>query len=158
MAAPTVFASFQRAPDRLVSHRGLTVLQQQTETLQAEQLQVGEKVAKQLNSVKHLLWHGNSEKALEGLAAVITGLDLFRPSLLRQANSLRVWASSKPTSETISMSSPTAANGIDRVKRSARRSRNPRSTKWSVSASSRSSRCNGRRPPRTCSYRPAQRL
>lgn len=39
----------------------LTVLQQQTKTLQAEQPEVGEEVAKQLESVKHLLWHGNAQ-------------------------------------------------------------------------------------------------
>ncbi|MBV9999937.1 MAG: ISKra4 family transposase, partial [Verrucomicrobia bacterium] len=45
----------------------LTVLLQQRKALQAEQPEVGEKVAKQLESVKHLLWHGNAEEALERL-------------------------------------------------------------------------------------------
>ena len=41
----------------------LTVLQQQTKTLWAEQPEVVEEIAKQLESVKHLLWHGNAEEA-----------------------------------------------------------------------------------------------
>jgi hypothetical protein len=41
----------------------LTVLQQQTKTLKAEQPEVGQEVAKQLESVKHLLWHGDAEEA-----------------------------------------------------------------------------------------------
>src|SRR6202049_151791 len=56
----------------------LTVLQQQTKTLQAEQPELGEEVAKQLESVKHLLWHGNAEEALERLGGLIIELDLLR--------------------------------------------------------------------------------
>ena len=41
----------------------LTVFQQQTKTLKAEQPELGEEVAKQLESVKHLLWHGDAEEA-----------------------------------------------------------------------------------------------
>ena len=55
----------------------LTVLQQQTKTLQVEQAEVGEEVAKQLESVKHLLWHGNAEEALERLGGLIIELDLL---------------------------------------------------------------------------------
>jgi len=41
----------------------LTVLQQQTKTLGAEQPELGEgELTKQLESVKHLLWHGNAEE------------------------------------------------------------------------------------------------
>jgi hypothetical protein len=46
------------------------LLQQQTKTLQAEQPEVGQDVAKQLESVKHLLWHGNAEEALERLGGL----------------------------------------------------------------------------------------
>ena len=56
----------------------LTVLQQQRKTLQAEQPQIGEEIAKQLESVKHLLWHGNAEEALERLGGLIIELDLLR--------------------------------------------------------------------------------
>jgi len=43
----------------------LTVLQQQTKALQQEQLQAATAASKQVNSIKHLLWHGNVEEALE---------------------------------------------------------------------------------------------
>ena len=56
----------------------LTVLQQQRKALQAEQHQIGEEIAKQLESVKHLLWHGNAEEALERLGGLIIELDLLR--------------------------------------------------------------------------------
>src|SRR5258707_8388188 len=56
----------------------LTVLQQQTKTLWAEQPEVGEEIAKQLESVKHLLWHGNAEETLERLGGLIIELDLLR--------------------------------------------------------------------------------
>ena len=56
----------------------LTVLQQQRKALQAEQPQIGEAIAKQLESVKHLLWHGNAEEALERLGGLIIELDLLR--------------------------------------------------------------------------------
>jgi len=56
----------------------LTVLQQQTKSLQAEQAQAGAAVSKQVESVKHLLWHGNVEEALERLANLLMDLDLIR--------------------------------------------------------------------------------
>jgi hypothetical protein len=56
----------------------LTVLQQQRKALQAEQPQIGEAIAKQLESVKHLLWHGNAEEALDRLGGLIIELDLLR--------------------------------------------------------------------------------
>ena len=46
----------------------LTVLQQQTKALQEERPQTGGEVSKRLESVKHLLWHGNTEEALEPTA------------------------------------------------------------------------------------------
>src|SRR5205823_4959165 len=58
----------------------LTVLQQQTKTLQAERPEVGENVAKQVESVKHLLWHGNAEEALERLGRLFIELELLRAS------------------------------------------------------------------------------
>jgi hypothetical protein len=56
----------------------LTVLQQQTKTLRAEQPELGEEIAKQLESVKHLLWHGNAEEALGRLGGLVIELDLLR--------------------------------------------------------------------------------
>jgi hypothetical protein len=56
----------------------LTVLQQQTKTLQEEQPQTGTDVSKRLESVKHLLWHGNSEEALEQLQDLLIELSLIQ--------------------------------------------------------------------------------
>lgn len=55
----------------------LTVLQQQTKAVRAEQPGLGEELATRLTSVKHLLWHGNSEEALERLASLLIDLDLL---------------------------------------------------------------------------------
>lgn len=66
----------------------LTVLQQQRKALQAEQPRIGEEIAKQLESVKHLLWHGNAEEALERLGGLIIELDLLR-AFLPAADKLR---------------------------------------------------------------------
>ena len=43
----------------------VTVSQQQTKALQEERPETGADVSKRLGSVKHLLWHGNTEEALE---------------------------------------------------------------------------------------------
>src|SRR4030095_2334201 len=52
----------------------LGVLQQQTRALQDERPETGADVSKRLESVKHLLWHGNAEEALERV--VIFAIDL----------------------------------------------------------------------------------
>ena len=76
----------------------LTVLEQQAKGLQAERPQFGQETSKQLESVKHLLWHGNTEEALERIGGLNIELDLLRAfSLTRSAIA---WANSKPTSET----------------------------------------------------------
>ena len=49
----------------------LTVLQQQTKSLQEEGPQIGAAASKQVESVKHLLWHGNVEEALDRLANLL---------------------------------------------------------------------------------------
>jgi hypothetical protein len=58
----------------------LTVLQQQTKSLQAEagRVDIGTEISTGLDSVKHLLWHGNVAEALERLAALLLDLDLIR--------------------------------------------------------------------------------
>jgi hypothetical protein len=56
----------------------LTVLQQQTKALQEERPETGADVSKRLKSVKHLLWHGNGEEALERLAALLMELSLIQ--------------------------------------------------------------------------------
>ena len=56
----------------------LTVLQQQTKALQEERPETGVDVSKRLESVKHLLWHGNTEEALERLGDLLMDLSLIQ--------------------------------------------------------------------------------
>jgi hypothetical protein len=56
----------------------VTVLQQQTKPLQEERPDTGADVSKRLDSVKHLLWHGNTEEALERLSDLIMDLILIQ--------------------------------------------------------------------------------
>ena len=56
----------------------LTVLQQQTQALQTEQPASGNEVSKQIDSVKHLLWHGNVDEGLDRLGSLFLDLDLMR--------------------------------------------------------------------------------
>lgn len=70
----------------------LTVLQQQTKALQAERPETGGDVSKRRVSVKHLLWHGNTEEALARID------DLLMESSLIQAPS----AATKKVAENLS--------------------------------------------------------
>ena len=56
----------------------LTVMQQQTKALQEERPEIGAAASKQVKSIKHLLWHGNVEEALERLSNLFMDLDLIR--------------------------------------------------------------------------------
>ena len=56
----------------------LTVLQQQTKALQNERRDTGADISKRVESVKHLLWHGNSEEALERLGNLFMELSLIQ--------------------------------------------------------------------------------
>ncbi len=56
----------------------LTVLQQQIKALQEERPQTCAEASKQLESVKHLLWHGNTEEALERLVNLLMELSLIQ--------------------------------------------------------------------------------
>jgi hypothetical protein len=56
----------------------LTVLQQQTKSLEERQPEDGATASKQLESIKPLLWHGNVEEALERLANLLMDLDLIQ--------------------------------------------------------------------------------
>jgi hypothetical protein len=56
----------------------LTVLQQQTKALTEERPPTGAAVSTQLESVKHLLWHGNTEEALERLSDLHVDLSLIQ--------------------------------------------------------------------------------
>ncbi len=65
----------------------LTVLQQQTKGLKEESPQAGDDISKRLESVKHLLWHGNTEEALERLVNLIMDLRLIQA---RSAGAVKV--------------------------------------------------------------------
>jgi hypothetical protein len=56
----------------------LTVLQQQTKALQADRPGEGSASSKQIVSIKHLLWHGNVDEALERIDNLFMDLDLIR--------------------------------------------------------------------------------
>ena len=56
----------------------LTVLQQQTKALQAERPGEGVAASKPIESVKHLLWHGNVDEALDRIDSLFIDLDLIR--------------------------------------------------------------------------------
>jgi hypothetical protein len=58
----------------------VTVLQQQTKSLQAEAggAETGAGLSKRIDSVKHLLWHGNVADALERQAGLLLDLQLIR--------------------------------------------------------------------------------
>jgi hypothetical protein len=53
----------------------ITVLQQQVKTLKDEQPEVGEEVARELESMKHFLWHGNTFQALRWLEGLLIDLE-----------------------------------------------------------------------------------
>jgi len=54
----------------------LTVLQQQTKSLQADRPDDGSAASKQIESIKHLLWHGNVDEALDRIDNLIYGFGL----------------------------------------------------------------------------------
>jgi len=56
----------------------LTVLQQQTKGLRPERSAEADRAARQLESIKHLLWHGNTPEALERLTSLFLQLDMLR--------------------------------------------------------------------------------
>lgn len=56
----------------------LTVLQQQTKGLQQERPETGADAAKQLESIKHLLWRGNTPEALERITSLSIDLSLIQ--------------------------------------------------------------------------------
>ena len=55
----------------------LTVLQQQTKALQAERPDEGAAASRQIESVKHLLWHGNVDDALDRIDSLFMDLALI---------------------------------------------------------------------------------
>jgi len=55
----------------------LTVLRQQTKALQAERPDEGAAASKQIESIKHLLWHGNVDEVLDRIDSLFLDLDLI---------------------------------------------------------------------------------
>jgi len=55
----------------------LTVLRQQTKALQAERPDEGAAASKQIESIKHLLWHGNVDEALDRIDNLLMDLELI---------------------------------------------------------------------------------
>ena len=63
----------------------ITVLQQQIKTLKDEQPKIGEEVARELERIKHFLWHGNTFQALQRLEGLLIDLEFPEvPSTLTQ--------------------------------------------------------------------------
>lgn len=118
----------------------ITVLQQQTKALQAERPQLGDEVSAQLQSIKHLLWHGNVEEALERQDRLLLDLDLIRA---RSAAGAKV-ADGLIEFETYIRNNQefirTLASGDGKEKQSARPLWNRPSIKWSAGALSRNSK------------------
>ena len=56
----------------------LTVLQQQTKSVQKARHSNGAASSTQLESIKHMLWHGNVEEARERVTSLPMDLDLIR--------------------------------------------------------------------------------
>ena len=55
----------------------ITVLQPQTKALLAERPEEGAAASKQIGSIKHLLWHGNVDEALDRIDSLWIDLDLI---------------------------------------------------------------------------------
>ena len=78
IAGKSVVAFRRDEEGEVPSAKRLTVLQQQTKALQEERSETGADLSKQLESVKHLLWHGNTEEALERLGDLLVELSLMQ--------------------------------------------------------------------------------
>ncbi len=109
----------------------LKVLQQQTKRLKQERPEAGADISKRLESVKHLLWHGNTEEALERLSNSILDLSLIQA---RSAAAVKVAEGGVTEFETyirnVASSSRTSVSVDGKGKQSVRRSWNPLSTRW----------------------------
>ena len=118
----------------------LTVLQQQTKGLKQERPQEGEDISKRLASVKHLLWHGNTEEALERLGNLIMDLSFIQarsPAAAKVADSVTEFETYIRNNCTFI---PNFGERRRQGKPSAQRSWNPRLNKSSADGSSKSSR------------------
>jgi hypothetical protein len=107
----------------------LTVLQQQTKALQEERPETGAEVSKRLESVKHLLWHGNTKEALERLGDKLVELGFIQAIRTPRRRLPTASVSLKHTSAITASLSRTSASVDVKGKRSARHSWSRRSTK-----------------------------
>ena len=87
-AASSIVTHDRSSPLTYVADDGamrITVLQQQVKTLKDEQPKIGEEVARELESIKHFLWHGNTFQALQRLESLLIDLEFPEvPSPLTQ--------------------------------------------------------------------------
>jgi len=95
-----------------------------------EQEASGREVSKQVESVKHLLWHGNVEEALERVGSLLMNLDLIRkhaPAAEKLSGGVAEFLTYIRNNENPFR---TTASGTGKGRRSAQRSWSPQSTKW----------------------------
>jgi hypothetical protein len=78
--------------------------------LQEERPETGADVSKQLERVKHMLWHGNTEKALERLGDLLVELSFIQARSNAAKRSPTASVSLKHTSAITSSSSRTSAS------------------------------------------------
>jgi len=110
----------------------LTVLQQQTKSLMAEpdRKETGAAISKRVESVKHLLWHGNVVEVLERQAALLMELDLIRahsPAAAKLANGLAEFETYIDNNQNFI---PNFGERYRQGERTARRLWNRPSTRW----------------------------
>jgi hypothetical protein len=108
----------------------VTVLQHQTKALQVQPPVNGDGVSKQIDSVKHLVWHGNVEGALERLGSLFLDLDVIRKHSAPAEKLATGIAEFETYIRNNRESIPNFGERYGREKRSARRSWNRPSTKW----------------------------
>ena len=110
----------------------ITVLQQQTKSMQGEANNVKEAAGlpKQIDSVKHLLWHGNVAEALDRMVDMLLDLEIIRAHSAAAEKLAAGLAELRSTSATSGSSFRTSGSATVRARRSARRLWSRRSIRW----------------------------
>ncbi len=108
----------------------LTVLQQQTKALAEQWSEIGAAASKQVGRIKHLLWHGNVDEALERLTNLLMDLELIRHHAAPAEKLATGIEEFETYIRTIRHPSRTTASATGRGTPSARRSSNRQSTTW----------------------------
>jgi len=80
----------------------------------------GGEASKQLDSVKHLLSHGNVEEALQRLGNLFLDLDLIQKRSARRRSWRPAWRNSRPIFETTRSPSRTTESALGKGKRDQR--------------------------------------